>query len=145
MATNVQAGMVRERTARLYNANVSATTTTTVTTPAANARGKKIGQFFVRDVSGSSANYAIKVQDSDGPLWGGKAEANWEWRDLVSFAAIAVDTAVYEAVEPTKPVRRYLRAVITRTGGSITGLEVGYNFTQCGSRQSRGVFSPSVS
>lgn len=153
MATNVLAGLVADRKATVYYLagalGASITTTIKPVTAASatdvktdaemlgrNARGKKIPAFFCTKVSGSSANFAVKVQHANASL--GVAEASWDWEDLVTFTALTTDVATYETVEPTKPIRPYLRAVIVRTGGTVTGLRIGYNYAQVGPRASVG-------
>lgn len=161
MATNVLAGIVGNRKATIYYlaTALGASTTTTVHPRTAasatdlkttaemlgrNATGKKIPSFFCKKDSGSSANWAVKVQHAD-PVQG-VAEASWDWEDLVSFAALNTDAATYETVEPTKPIRRMLRMVATRTAGTVTGLRVGYSYAQVGQRASFGssVFAGSL-
>lgn len=161
MATNTFAGIVCDRKATLYYlaSALGATVTTTVDRRTAasatdlkttaemlgrNARGKLIPRFFCKKDSGSSANFAVKVQHAN--QIPGVAEASWDWSDLVSFTALTTDVATFEAVEPTVPVRPFLRVVATRTGGTVTGLRVGYEYAQVGPRSSFGssVFSGSL-
>jgi len=149
MATNVQAGIVADRKGTIYYlaSALGATVTSTVSPRTAasatdlktsqeqlgrSAGGKLIPSFFCKKDSGSSANFAVKVQHAD-PV-DGVAEASWDWEDLVSFTALTTDVATFETVEPTKPIRACLRVVATRTGGTVTGLRVGYNYAQVGPR-----------
>jgi len=149
MATNVQAGVVADRKGTIYylGTALGASVTSTVSPRTAasatdlktsqeqlgrSAGGKLIPMFFCKKDSGSSANFAVKVQHASAVR--GVAEASWDWEDLVSFTALTTDVATYETVEPTKPVRPWLRVVVTRTGGTVTGLRVGYNYAQVGPR-----------
>lgn len=147
MATNIKASDVYDRLAELYyNADaLGASVTTAVVAFAtqkqglgARARGKDIGHFVAEYASGSTPNFALKVQDSDGPPTSDphQAESSWRWEDLVSFTALTGAGGGIENVEATRPIKRYLRMVLTRTGGTVTGLRVGYKYRQVGPRHS---------
>lgn len=158
--TNTYIGPPADRRAVLYYlaTALGATVTTTVKGPAtatflwttqeqlgAQARGKVIPVFFCKKDSGSSANFAVKVQHAI-PV-PGVAEASWDWSDLVTFTALNSDVATFEEVEVTSAVRPCLRVVATRTGGTVTGLRVGYRYAQLGPRASlmgRGAFAGTV-
>lgn len=152
MATNILSGVAFDRRARVYYLATALGATTTTAFGAAtatdlktqreklarNTRGKLIPKAFAKSASGSSANFALKLQTAK--IIPGVAEASWDWQDLVSFTAIATDGGTYEEVELTKPVLDVVRMVATRTGGTVTGLEVGYFYAQQGPRGSYDVF-----
>lgn len=152
MATNVLAGIVTDRKATLYYnaAALGASVTTEIRAAVSNdprttadimgrsARGKLIPRVFCKKTLGSSANFAVKIQHANEIV--GVAESSWDWEDLATFTALTTDVATFESVELTKPVRPFLRVVITRTGGTVTALLVGYEYAQCGPRATVGAF-----
>lgn len=160
MATNVQAGVVADRRATIYylggalGASVTSTVKPATAASATDLKttaemmgrssiGKLIPRFFCKKDSGSSANYAVKVQHAT-PIKG-VAEASWDWADLVSFTSLTTDAATYEAVEPTVPVLPALRVVVTKSAGTVTGLRVGYDYAQVGNRVTIGLFEDTLS
>lgn len=158
--TNILVAPVCDRRATVYYLAdaLGASVTTTVKGPAtatflwtaaeqlgAQARGKIIPVAYCKKDSGSSANIAVKLQHAI-PV-ANVAEASWDWEDLCTFTALTTDVATFEEVEITKAVRPCIRAVITRTGGTVTGLRIGYRYQQCGPRASllnRGAFASTV-
>lgn len=154
MATNVLAGYgLANRVALLHTADLTATLTTLARSTtqqiclAAQTRGKIIPHFFFEtDAGADTPNWAIKAQHSDGPPRSSPslAEASWDWEDLVSFTAVTATTGSSEYVEPTKPIRKYLRFMFTRTGGSLTGIRAGYKYAQVGPRANVGTLSGTI-
>lgn len=151
MATNVLSGVVCDRKATVYylGTALAASYTSLFKAPltqeqalGANARGKLVPKAYCKSASGASANFAVKLQSAV-PV-PGVAEASWDWQDLVTFTAISTDLGTYEEVELTKPPLHAIRAVMTRTGGTVTGLRVGYYYAQVGPRESVGAFKGTV-
>lgn len=154
MATNTLAGHAEcNRLALLIDGAVAATTTTGVRSGTqqailgAQTRGKLIPHFFLETASGANTpNYAAKVQHSDGPPPSTPhlAEASWNWEDLVSFTAVTATAGSSEYVEPTKPIRKYVRFILTKTTGDLSGVRAGYKYAQVGPRASLGTLSGTI-
>jgi len=154
MATNTLAGIATDRKATIFyfagalGASVTSTVhprtaasatdlKTTAEMLGRNARGKIIPRFFCLKASGSAANWTVvKVQHAN--ALPGVAEASWDWGDLITFTALTTDVATFEAIEPTVPIRPFLRVLLTRVAGTLTGLRIGYEYAQTGPRASFG-------